>query len=486
MRSWMKLSLRARLVSLYLGLLFLSILVLSGYSYLDVRRLLIYNTAIRLRAQAKPVIEQWLFPGKSGASHTRAAAHVPRRIPKLASIARPLACDLTSRDTAALILDRNGKKLANGKRLPEEPSPPLPDPAYYRKALAGKNEVDYIMKENEKLLLVLLIPLRAGAGKKEIMGVAQISTSLVPVHRIMVRHGIVLVLIAVITLLAGGITAFLLISTALNGLRQMAHTCRMISEGDLSQRVNLPHHRDEIGSLADAFDHTVERIEATFESQRRFVANAAHELRTPLTALRGSMEVLLRGAQDDPAAVTRLTQGMYREVLRLSRLCEQLLDLTRLDVSSNINKQEVNLDEFFEGFLQQATILGRDHRVTLEKGPFVLVSADRDMLEQVMFNLLHNAVRHSRSGETITLGWRLVPNHVKIWVEDHGEGIPPRDLPHIFEPFYRGVSRVYGNERGTGLGLTLAKAVVEAHGGRITVESRPGKGTIVAFLLPLN
>ena len=238
--------------------------------------------------------------------------------------------------------------------------------------------------------------------------------------------------------------------------------------------------------LAGAFNNMVARIEAIFESQRRFVANAAHELRTPLTALQGSLEVLLRGSQDDPSAVAKLSRGMYQEVTRLIRLCEQLLGLSRLDSSSNIQKKLLNLNEFFDDFIQQAKLLALDRNVVLKKGPFVYVKADANILSQILFNLIYNAVQHTEEGGNIILGWRLVPDEVEIWVSDNGEGIAPEDIPHIFEPFYQGKSSDRKGNKGAGLGLSLVKAMVEAHSGYVEAKSQLGKGTTIKFNLPLT
>ena len=486
MRIWKNVSLRIQLVSLYVVLLGASIVVVGIYSYSNTRRMLLDNTASRLRAQAKPVIEHWLYSRGQGAGTGNFKITSKKQPRTLANIAQCLARDLTSRDTIAVILDKRGKELANGKYLPEEPDPPPPEPFYYQQALAGDNEVNYISVCKGNRLLTLLIPLRASPTSDNIMGVVQLSTPLQEINRLLFEYGFMLLGVSTLVLFFGALAGLFLTGSVLKGLRRMADTCQRISEGDLSQRVNLPHYRDEIGKLASAFDNMVERIESTFEAQRRFVAKSAHELRTPLTALRGSLEVLLRGAQDDPAAVARLTHGMHREVLRLSRLCEQLLDLTKLDISTNIHKQAINLNEFFSNFIQQAKILAADRQVILKQGPFVNVLVDPDMLEQILFNLVHNAVQHTEKGGIITIGWKLVPDHVEIWVADNGEGIAPEDLPRIFEPFYQGRESGIRQEKGTGLGLTLTRSMVEAHGGKMTVRSKPGEGTVFSFVLPLT
>jgi len=123
--------------------------------------------------------------------------------------------------------------------------------------------------------------------------------------------------------------------------------------------------------------------------------------------------------------------------------------------------------------------------VILEAGPPITVSADPDALKEMLFNLVDNAVQHTEREGTITLGWRSSPGEVEMWVADNGEGIAPDDLPHIFEPFYRGDRSRSRRRGGTGLGLTLARALIEAHGGRIKVDSWVGKGTRFTITLPV-
>ncbi len=482
MNRWPNLPLRIRLTLLYVGLLAFLLGLLETALYWDTRRFLIQTTATRLRAQAKPVIEQWLY----GDGEAPPLPPPPTDAAHLTRIAAPLARDLTSRDTAALVLDRDGIPLAEGRLLPEEPAPPPPDPHALRRALDGENEVTYITTADGQRTLVILIPLRAAPGSAEILGVAQISTPLAPVEQLLARQRLFLGLGGAVTLGAGTLLGLWLTSSALSGLARMVETCRRIAQGDLSQRVNLPHHRDEVGMLARAFDEMVSRLEALFEARRRFVANAAHELRTPLTALQGSLEVLMRGAQDDPAAVARLTQGMYREVTRLGRLCEQLLDLSRLESAGHLHRRPLEIGPYFDALLPQLRLLAREETLRVERGPDLTLYADPDALTQVLFNLVANAVQHNAPGITLTLGWAVEGEAVRFWVADDGVGIPPQDLPHIFEPFYRGDRSRSRRRGGAGLGLALTRAIVEAGGGHIRVRSRPGAGTTFTFTLPLH
>lgn len=484
MTWWNSWSLRLRLTILYIAMAAICEIALGAFLYYESQDFLIDNTALRLRAQAKPVIERRLANGDFGISSSAGVQSTADLTNGLASIAPELSRDLTSRDTTAVVLDRTGAYVADGRRLPEEPQSAPIDSNRVARALGGQNEITYITDVAGQRTLVLLIPLRLSPNEPEIMGVIQLNTPLGIIDAFLGSQRLVTSLGILLALTVGAAGILVLTHSALAPLRRMIATCRSIAGGDLSQRANLPNHRGEVGQLAHAFDDMVDRIEASFATQRRFTADAAHELRTPLTALEGSLEVLLRGAQDDPVAANRLTQGMYREVARLSRLTEQLLDMTRLNLPVTLHPQPVELRSLLDEFAQQARLLTGERTLLLECGGDVILPADPDALKQALFNLVDNAVQHTPDNGTIRLGWRLIPGSVAIWVTDDGEGIPADDLPHIFEPFYRGDRSRSRRRGGTGLGLAIVKTIAESHHGQVSVTSRPGEGACFTFTLP--
>ncbi len=479
MKIWERLSLRARLGLLYAVLLISSVLLVGVFSYWNIWQLFITNKSTHLRARAKPIIEHWI----SDNNLDKTASTGLKLNPENALI---LARDLTSRNTVAIILNRKGDVVANGRRLPEEPEAPPPNKRYFLKALAGENEVTYRDYVKGKPVLVLLIPLRPKPASPKIFGVIQMSTLLTDIKEILFQHGATLISLMAVILIMGISAGFWLIRISLKDLHLLLTSCDQISKGNFSQRVPIKNHSDEIGRLAVSFNQMVEKLEATFVSQQRFVANAAHELMTPLTALRGSLEVLLRGAQDDPSAIARLSKGMYREVNRLIRLCEQLLGLYRLENTVNVHKQSIDLSDFFNDFELQAKVLARDHPLVVQSGPSVKILADPDLLKQIMLNLLSNALRYSPAQSPVFIGWRVLSKEVEIWISDQGQGMDTETLSHAFEPFYQGKSSKVSGEEGLGLGLTLAKSMVEAHGGTIRIQSELNNGTTVYFTLPLK
>ena len=145
----------------------------------------------------------------------------------------------------------------------------------------------------------------------------------------------------------------------------------------------------------------------------------------------------------------------------------------------------MDLRVFFNEFIQQARLLAQERTVTLEEGPVITILADPDALKEALFNLVDNAVQHTEQSGAIVMGWGASTKAVKIWIADDGEGIAPNDLPHIFEPFYRGDSSRSRRRGGTGLGLALVRSLVEAHGGHIAVESQVGQGARFTITLPI-
>jgi signal transduction histidine kinase len=308
-----------------------------------------------------------------------------------------------------------------------------------------------------------------------------------------------------------------LIRRALRPLNRMTVTAQAIAAGDLSQRVNLSHRGDEIGALTSSFDEMVDRIEAAFAAQqeserrmRQFVGDASHELRTPLTSLRGFTDVLLRGAKDDPEDAEKVLRSMQRECERMSRLVHDLLTLARLDAGRQMNRQRFDLVELVGEAVDQGRILAGNRTVTMRSdggGPLFIV-ADQDKIKQVLLILLDNALKYGRQGAD---GWVRVQisrtqDMAQLQVADNGQGIRAEDLPHIFERFYRadktrsrttnqlvppgagptsntGVLKAM-NAGGSGLGLPIALAIIQAHGGSIWAQSQWGQGTQFTIQLP--
>jgi two-component system, OmpR family, sensor kinase len=288
------------------------------------------------------------------------------------------------------------------------------------------------------------------------------------------------------TALCAGIGWFLA-AKAMAPVDRMTRTAGAIgSAADLSQRVPVPQEADEIGRLALTFNQMLARLQQAFATQRQFLADASHELRSPLTAIRANVETLRRGGELQGTEQDETLRVVEREVDRMGRLVDDLLSLARADAGQEPVLQRLSLDALLlEVYHQQRPLAGRVRLVLGEFEP-VEIDGDPDRLKQLLLNLVDNAFRHTPEGGTVTLDLIHREREAVIRVRDTGAGISPEHLPHIFERFYRIDSARSREMGGTGLGLAISREIVEAHGGRIAVESAPNEGTTFTVALPAS
>ena len=284
-------------------------------------------------------------------------------------------------------------------------------------------------------------------------------------------------------LLLGALLSLLLTQMALRPLYQMMKTTSLIAMGDYSSRVRSDSH-DEIGELASAFNQMASSLERIEQLRRDLVSNVAHELRTPLTNIRGYLEAL----QDGVVSPTQETfQLLQEETLRLIYLVEELLQLARADAAkTSLRLEQIDIADLASRALKKFDLEFRQKGVSIraelsEGGP--TAQADREKLSQVIENLLKNALQYTPEGGSVSVRMERSGPAVKFFVENSGPGIEAQDLPFIFERFYRGEKSRSRDLGGTGIGLAIVKEILEAHGGKVGVESAPGK-TLFWFSLP--
>lgn len=269
-------------------------------------------------------------------------------------------------------------------------------------------------------------------------------------------------------------------------IKAMALAAGRLGKGDLSQRVNLKD-RGEMGELAQAFNSMASELEHAEKLQRNMVADIAHELRTPLSNIRGYLEAVRDGVIRPDADTIH---SLEEEAALLSRLVDDLQELSLAEAGAlKLNCQPDNINDVIKQAVttKQALAIAKGLSVSTDlpdKLPSINIDSQR--IRQVLGNLLENAIFHTGSGGSITVTSERQDNQIKVAVTDTGEGIPPDDLPYIFERFYRVDKSRTRATGGSGLGLTIARSLVEAHGGKIEARSEPGKGSCFAFTLPIT
>lgn len=289
-----------------------------------------------------------------------------------------------------------------------------------------------------------------------------------------------------ILILSGG--GWFLAGQALKPVDLITRSANRITAENLSQRLEVLNPNDEIGRLAETFNATLERLEASFIRSRRFFADISHELRTPLTIIRGEAEVGLKWAKE-PGEFKEILQSNLDEAKRMSDIVESLLDLSRAEEGGiHLEMEEIELCEFLQGLVndlnQKHHNTGQENRIVIESSCNAWVMGDVRRLRQLFINLLTNALKYSDECTTVRIQIVVENGRVYVSVIDSGIGIPQEDLEHIFERFYRVDKSRNRNDGGSGLGLSLVKSVAEAHKGCVTANSTVSQGSSFTVDLP--
>lgn len=389
-------------------------------------------------------------------------------------------------------IDTNGNYsvLANG---PQGIAPPQLEAQEYQAAMQPHTRSKYLLSnsnEGEAEQLVVLQPVEGERGA--ILGVVQISTPTSPLKELLIRQLLIFFLLA-LAALSFGIMVFLpVIKKTLVPLSNMVDTAAQIDAGNLDTRFPTRQGQMEIDHLAESFNGMLQRLEASFEAEketqeqmRRFIADASHELRTPLTSIHGFLEVLLRGAANQPDQLDRALRSMHSESQRLNKLVRDLLLLSKLDRTAHSELKIGYLDEVIKDMEPQLQILAGKRRLNLLVEPEIECKFDVDQIKQVVLNLFQNAVQYTDPDKGVIQITAVRKDHgVLLSVQDNGPGINEKNLPYVFDRFYRSDSSRTRQHGGAGLGLSITKAIVEAHGGIINIASKEGEGTIFKVWLP--
>ncbi|MBL8154034.1 MAG: heavy metal sensor histidine kinase [Anaerolineae bacterium] len=304
-------------------------------------------------------------------------------------------------------------------------------------------------------------------------------------------QGDVLRILSILLVMTGTLAAlsgWFLANRALVPIRAMSRTAAEINATDLTQRLDLTSSEVELEQLVLTFNAMLDRLEQAFQRQRQFTADAAHELRTPLSIMQTSLDVTLsqpRSAEEYRSALLSVSE----EVQRLSQLASILLMLARTDtLEQPLEVREVDLSQMLVTVTEQFASLADEKRIRLthEIAPSLRLDGDEDQLIQIVFNLIDNAIKYTPEGGRVQVIARSIAQAVEIQVVDSGAGIPSEEHSRIFDRFYRMNAARNRNQGGFGLGLAIAKRIVDLHRGTIQMVSTLGQGTQFIVTLPLQ
>lgn len=341
------------------------------------------------------------------------------------------------------------------------------------------------VKGDERTLRVRIVPIQ---GDPAVVGALEVGLNEDDVADTL---GILLLIMTIaypVTLAVASFGGVFLAGRALSPIDRLTGLAQRISAADLSQRLDLDLPNDELGRLARTFDEMISRLDGAFQRQRQFTADASHELRTPLTAIKGQAEVALQRDRN-PEAYRQSLAAIDNEADRMIRLTASLLNLARADSGQiPITFESLDVAEVIGAAAEQARPAAEQRRVrlVLNPSPHVHLAGDKVLLIQLTLNLLDNAVKYSPPGGEVTVGCENNDSEVVLRVRDTGIGIEPDAITHIFDRFYRVDRARSRTEGGAGLGLSISRWIAEAHGGSISVQSEPGKGSTFSVRLPLR
>ncbi len=461
----MSLPIRVRLTIWYVALLAAILAALGGFVVVRLRADLVRGVDDGLDARAAQISLGLQGPGEG----------------EFQDVSDATLAGLLRSESAAQLLASDGRVLeSSGDTIAQRA---LLSGALLRGALGGERVRETLTSgpdaESFRILAVRLPPPQAGK-------VVVVATSLESVEASVHRLLLLLFVAGPAALAAAGVGGWALARRGLAPVAEMTREASEIEMSRLDERIEVPRTTDELSRLATTLNAMLERLQRGVEEKRRFVADASHDLRTPLAVMRAELDVSLRSPGLSLEGRAVLT-SVRDEVERMARIVENLLTLARVDEGGlELLREPLELRPLVDGIVESMRSFAVESGVDVEvEGDAGSIRADRMRIEQVVTNLLGNALRYvGTAGQVRVSAWRT-EDEAGVTVSDTGPGIDTELLGRIFERFVRADAPRTGSDGGSGLGLAICRAIVEAHGGRIWVESVLGQGSSFSFALPI-
>ncbi|MBQ8894898.1 MAG: sensor histidine kinase [Clostridia bacterium] len=318
------------------------------------------------------------------------------------------------------------------------------------------------------------------------VGTVRMMSSLRQVDRVLMQMNLSIVGIGFFIILLTTFTGVYFIKSIVAPVSFINETAREIAKGNMTARVKQADKNDEIGELGRTINAMAEELSQNERLKNEFISSISHELRTPLTAIRGWTETMLAGSENMDSTTHRGVEIIYSETERLSKMVEELLDMSRLQNGSlKLSVEQCDLLAEFEETVFMMSERAKSEEILIEYIPeedSIPALVDKDRVKQVFFNVIDNAIKHSYKGGRIEIAARIKEQRALFIVQDHGEGISAEDLPHIKDMFYKGKSQ----KRGSGIGLGVSDEIMRLHGGTLDIESTLKVGTVVTIAFPVK
>lgn len=283
------------------------------------------------------------------------------------------------------------------------------------------------------------------------------------------------------------ITGYTVTRKTLNPISQMAETVRSISISDLGERLDIEGPEDELTNLATTFNSMLDRLEKAFARQQQFVSDASHELRTPISVIQGYIDLLDRWGKDDKEIRDEAITAIKNEVKNMNSIMESLLFLARGDSDNlKIDKSKFKLNELIDETIRETSLLAENIDIYSTVNKELYFYGDRKMIKQLLRIFIDNSLKYTESGGEIIINSFSEDNSIILKVTDTGRGIPDKDIPHIFERFYRVDKSRSDKNGGTGLGLAIARSIIKIHHGNVELNSEVGEGTEIKICFPID
>ncbi|GAX91624.1 sensor histidine kinase [Effusibacillus lacus] len=380
------------------------------------------------------------------------------------------AGEFTLSGVYTVLKDANGKKIVSNLESNQLPHSPFADISTMTK--------DTLHTVTDPVLgryRMLIQPIRIN---QQMMGYIQSEISLQQIDMSLNRLGWLIVGFTLIGIVLAALVGWFLAKKALSRVELISDTAKAIAASQgFHQRVMHEGPKDELGELAETFNRMLESLENAYVSQKRFIADASHELRAPLTTIRGNLDILQKMKGLPAAEKEEILSDIRNEAVRMSKMVADLLSLARADAGQEVRKQIADLTKIAKEVETEIQAWKTEVSIKSRLEKKVATWGDPDLLKQLLLILVENAVRYTRAGGTVTLAISGDKENATVKVIDTGIGIDSKDLPHIFDRFYRSEAARAHSPDGTGLGLSIAKWIVDQHGGSFVVTSTPGRGT---------